>query len=136
MQNELLDAYLATQRDPSLLTAAEAVKAANEALKLAGDTARSECGHLIVLAGLYYHSDYGGSMPPFRVCACCGFHEQGWGCGYYALKDNPKRRVIEVERCVAYRYATEPERVSGWWIIPRSKTEPCNPYQGYPDDDA
>lgn len=59
------------------------------------------CAHPEVLEGEYRPSQYGHADPPFRVCSTCGFAEAGWGCGYTALGDTPRRTATHASRDTA-----------------------------------
>ena len=97
---------------------------ANAAVTLASlmlDNARVKiqlaCPHREVVEADYWPSDYGHSMPPFRVCVVCGFSEEGWGCGYQILASEVARAVTRDEgyrlRCYkpGAHWATPPNHV-------------------------
>lgn len=128
--------WLNARRNSDIIAAKQAVRTAQEGYEYAARQARSECDHKEVGEADYANNTWLPSLPPFRVCLHCGFRERGWGCGYHALKDAPDRLVVNVTREQGYALATEPERVSGWWIIPIGRTEPCDPYIGYSDGES
>lgn len=131
--NKVPEGWIAEQRHPSIQATAIALKQAREAYEQATAAARAECKHTIIFETPYRKNDWLASQPPFRVCICCGFREGGWGCGYHALADDPTRMILSSTRDEALALATEPERVSGWWIIPHGKTELRDPYLDYPE---
>jgi hypothetical protein len=65
---------------------------------------QSECKHPIgeVIEAHYRQAGYFGPMPPFRVCKSCGYAEDGWGCGYWKLRNN--ENCLEVSRDYAQKY--------------------------------
>ena len=66
------------------------------------------CDHPLVLEAPYQPLDYGDSIPSFRVCARCGFAEEGWNCGHQILTRVDK----EVDRKTALDHQCGPQHAN------------------------
>ena len=51
---------------------------------------QKQCQHTQQAECDYLPSEFGDSHPPARICLNCGLVEEGWGCGYTVLKNNPE----------------------------------------------
>jgi len=52
----------------------------------------------------YEKNFFVSTFPPMRVCMICGTWEEGWGCGYKALKSNSENSVPMIPRDELYRF--------------------------------
>lgn len=63
------------------------------------------CTHEELLEREWYsYADWLPAHPPIRVCSNCGLSEEGWGCGYFYLKDAPFRTVTKTTKANADTY--------------------------------
>ena len=70
--------------------------------KLIDETQRS-CPHDLIYEAPYRtYEVLGGYEPDFRVCAHCGYAEQGWGTGYWGLR-NSSNPIGQLSREQAYK---------------------------------
>jgi len=59
---------------------------------------QTSCKHSSVVEAPYEPAScYSSASAPFRVCADCGFMEDGWGCGYDALDVTSVKRISREE---------------------------------------
>lgn len=66
---------------------------------------QASCPHHLVAEAPIYRSDYGPSLPAFRVCERCGATAEGRGIcdDFSTLRDDPAaRRVYPITRDVGY----------------------------------
>lgn len=96
---------------------------------------RASCKHTNLVEAEYQKMTFFSTMRPLRLCLDCGAEEEGWGCGYQALRagSGPLERPTPVTRDELYslrkpgpRYlvgqsAGESQRLVGWcWARTRS----------------
>lgn len=68
-------------------------------LRAATIEAQRTCPHPVEsIFEIDYRSSVLGTTAPWRVCAECGFAEEGWGCGYKYLATPNSRRVPTIDR--------------------------------------
>jgi hypothetical protein len=59
------------------------------------------CDHALEHLRLYHDRDpWGYWNPPWLICANCGLTEEGWGCGYSALRHGAYQDVPKISRGV------------------------------------
>jgi hypothetical protein len=51
---------------------------------------QKKCKHTQQAECDYLPSEFGNSHPPARICLDCGLVEEGWGCGYKVLTNDPE----------------------------------------------
>ena len=68
------------------------------------DEAHATCAHPIEARRECAHrpAEYIATSPPIRVCTICGYAEEGWGCGYWKLKE--PFSIPEIERDELMKY--------------------------------